>query len=222
MRNASAFDVDVVIVGGGPAGLSTALFLTHAAPFLRERILILERGTYPRDKICAGAVGARADRVLASIGVRVDVPHVPIRGLSVRANGKTLSVRRDGPVIGRVVRRIEFDHVLAMQALERGIQVREGVKVENIVVHADAVRLSTSMGDIRARVVIGADGVGSIVRRSTGFPRGTFMAQAMEVDTVFRQLMRCDDRRPTRRIVFRFGRPRFGWVRMGFSDDRTG
>lgn len=178
-----AFDVDVVIVGGGPAGLSTALFLTHAAPYLRERIVVLERGTYPRDKICAGAVGARADRVLASIGVRVDVPHVPIRGLSVRAHGKTLAVRREGAVIGRVVRRIEFDHALATQALERGIQIREGVKVENIVIDSESVRLSTSAGDIRARVVIGADGVGSIVRRMTGFPRGVFMAQAMEVDT---------------------------------------
>ncbi len=180
-----AFDVDVVIVGGGPAGLSTALFLTHVAPYLRERILVLERGIYPRDKICAGAVGARADRVLVSIGVRVDVPHVPIRGLSVRAHGKTLAVRRDGPVIGRVVRRIEFDHALATQVQERGIQIRQGVKVENIVVDSESVRLSTSMGDIRARVVVGADGVGSIVRRATGFPRGVFMAQAMEVDTGF-------------------------------------
>jgi menaquinone-9 beta-reductase len=185
MADSPAFDADVVIVGGGPAGLSTALFLTHVAPLLRERILVLERGKYPRDKICAGAVGARADRALESIGIRVDVPHMPIRGLSVRAQGKTLSVRRDGPIIGRVVRRIEYDQALAMQVLERGITIREGVKVDNIVVNAHSVRLSTSAGDIRARVVVGADGVGSIVRRMAGFPRGTFMAQAMEVDTGF-------------------------------------
>lgn len=185
MAGGPAFDVDVVIVGGGPAGLSTALFLTHVAPALRERILVLERGKYPRDKICAGAVGARADRALASIGVRVNVPNVPIRGLSIRANGKFLAVRREGPIIGRVVRRIEYDQALASHVVERGITIREAVKVDNIVVNANAVRLSTSAGDICARVVVGADGVGSIVRRSAGFPRGTFMAQAMEVDTRF-------------------------------------
>lgn len=180
-----AFDADVVIVGGGPAGLSTALFLTNAAPHLRDRILVVERATYPRDKICAGAIGARADRLLASIGVTIDVPHVPIRGLSVRALGKTFSVRRDGPVIGRVVRRIEFDHAFAEAVKARGVRIRDGVKVENVVAGAASVLLTTSMGEIRARAVVGADGVGSIVRRATGFARGVFMAQAMEVDTSF-------------------------------------
>lgn len=183
MTTGPAFDVDLVIVGGGPAGLSTALFLANAAPRLRERILILERFRYPREKICAGAVGARADRLLASIGVEVDVPHVPIRGLSVRAQGKTLSVRHDEPVIGRVVRRIEFDHALAERVKAAGVPIRDGVKVDNVVVSGKTVRLSTSIGDIRARAVVGADGVGSIVRRVMGWPRGEYMAQALEVDT---------------------------------------
>src|SRR5512145_3138251 len=100
-------EVDVAIVGGGPAGISTALFLTNAAPHLRERIVVLEKSKYPREKICAGAIGARADRLLASIGVHVDVPSVPIRGLFVSAGARTLEVKR-AATIGRVVRRVEF------------------------------------------------------------------------------------------------------------------
>lgn len=185
MVSSRSFDVDLVIVGGGPAGLSTALFLEHTAPHLRKRILVLERGKYPREKICAGAVGARADKALEKIGVRIHVPSMPMRGLSVRANGKTFVVKRDGPIIGRVVRRVEFDHALALQGKARGIDVQDGVKVENVVVHAEGVDVKTSRGEIRAKAIVGADGVGSIVRRLTGFPKGSFMAQAMEVDTGF-------------------------------------
>lgn len=185
MFSSPPFDVDVVIVGGGPAGLSTALFLEHTAPHLRKRMLVLERGKYPREKICAGAVGARADRALEKIGIRVDVPHMPMRGLSVRANGKTFVVKRDGPIIGRVVRRIEFDHAMALQVKNRGIQVQDGVKVEDVIVYSDYVLIVTSRGELRAKTIVGSDGVGSIVRRLTGFPRGSYMAQAMEVDTGF-------------------------------------
>lgn len=176
-------DAEIVIVGGGPAGISTALFLAHAAPRLADRILVLERGTYPREKICAGAIGARADRLLASIGVRAFVPSVPIHGLSVDASGRRLSARTEGPPIGRVVRRFEFDHALARQALARGIRVRDGVKVTGLVVGEHDARIETSIGEIRARAVVGADGVGSVVRRALGLPRGAFMAQAVEVDT---------------------------------------
>lgn len=178
-------DCDLVIVGGGPAGLSTALFLTHHHPHLRERVLVLERERYPREKICAGAVGARADRLLASIGVRVSVPSVPIWGLSVTNGARALRTRSDArSPIGRVVRRVEFDHALASEARARGVRLREGVRVSDLSVDPSrGVLLETSLGRLRARAVVGADGVGSVVRRSLGFPKGALMAKAVEVDT---------------------------------------
>ena len=67
-------DVDLAIVGGGPAGVSTALFLAAADPSRIGRVVVLEKETYPRDKICAGAIGKRAENALAEIGVHVEVP----------------------------------------------------------------------------------------------------------------------------------------------------
>lgn len=175
-------DFDLAIVGGGPAGVSTALFFAAAAPGKIERVVLLEKERYPRDKICAGAIGSRADRLLETIGVRVDVPSVPVRGLSVEARAGALTADA-GEVIGRVVRRIEFDHAFADRARERGVRVIEGAKVDALTVDARGVRLSTSQGEIRARAVVGADGVGSVVRRALGVPRGALRAQVVEVDT---------------------------------------
>src|SRR5260221_8159074 len=115
--------VDVAIVGGGPAGLSTALFLASARPELTSRIVVLEKKAYPRDKHCAGAIGARADRLLATIGVRVDVPSVEIDGLSVRTLVGQACERQSR--IGRGVRRLEFDHEMCRIARCRGNRVEE-------------------------------------------------------------------------------------------------
>ena len=172
---------EVIIVGGGPSGLATALFLAHAAPALVGRMVVLEKARYPRDKICGGAIGARGDKLLQSIGVHVDVPSVEVStlSLSTRFGGARAHVGH----IGRVVRRIEFDHALAQQAKQRGIQILEDVKVTELTRSADDVTLQTTAGPFRARVVIGADGVTGIVRRSLGLGPSEYRAQVIELDT---------------------------------------
>ncbi len=173
-------NVDLVIVGGGPSGLSTALHLQAAAPALN--VVVLEKASYPREKICAGGIGARAFRWLERLDVEVDCPQVPLDAIALRLGGETLVMRSPG--LGVVVRRVEFDHALAKVAVARGIEVRDGCGVTSIAIRADGVRVTTDRGDAYAcAAIVGADGVSGVVRRQAGFPPSELRAQVVELDT---------------------------------------
>ncbi|HEX8794937.1 MAG TPA: FAD-dependent monooxygenase [Polyangiaceae bacterium] len=174
--------IDVVIVGAGPAGSTTALSLLHRDPGMAGRVVMLERARFPREKPCAGAIGERGDKLLRELDAHVDVPSAHVDGISFRCGEG--QVRASPGRIGRVVRRIEFDHALVRIAVARGADLREGVRVESVRDEGDAgAVLETSAGTIRARVVVGCDGVGSTVRKALGAGVGTLRAQVVEVDT---------------------------------------
>lgn len=172
---------EVIIVGGGPSGTAAALALARRRPEIAERVVILEKDRYPRDKVCAGAVAGRADRLLQRLGVSADVPSVTVRGVSAAVQGGELCARAG--VIGRVVRRIELDRALAQAARRRGVQVIEGARVTGVSLGPDGAFVESSEGSFEARAVIGADGVGSVVRRALGLPFGRLRAQVVELDT---------------------------------------
>jgi menaquinone-9 beta-reductase len=174
--------VEVAIVGAGPAGAATALFLLHHRPDLAGRVALLDRARFPRDKICAGAVGGRALKALATIGVVVAIPHVAIRGLGVVTARGRLAIE-SAEAIGWVVRRRELDGALVAEATRRGAELVEGARLVGLAPQARGFRLDTTAGPIEAGAVVGADGVGSATRRLLGLDRRDVHAQAVEVDT---------------------------------------
>lgn len=171
--------LDIAIIGGGPAGISTALHVQAVAPHLR--VAVVEKARYPRDKICAGGIGARAFRIFEQIGVEVDCPCVPIDAVALRITGHEIVVRV--PQCGAVVRRLLFDHAFAKVAMARGIDIREGCEVRGLAVGDDSIVIETERGPIAARCVVGADGVAGVTRRLAGFLRPGLRAQVVELDT---------------------------------------
>lgn len=154
---------DLVIVGGGPAGATTALALHARAPELIDDALILDRAEFPRDKTCAGGLIPQSLALLRSLGLGLEVPYARVDRAVIEAGGAAIAVAAPGCCF--VVRRREFDAMLLDAARERGAEVREGVSLRCASREGDRVRLETTAGTILARAVVGADGSGSRVRR---------------------------------------------------------
>jgi flavin-dependent dehydrogenase len=158
-------DYDVIIVGSGPAGCSTALHLAKRAPELARRTLILERERHPRHKLCGGGLVPDADVVLRNLDLDLtEVAHVDASWANFHYRGRGARIRLDD-IAFRVVRRNELDAWLAGKTRERGVSIREDTRVDRLRPIEGGIEVETCRETIRARAIVGADGSKSVVRR---------------------------------------------------------
>ncbi|WBB76457.1 geranylgeranyl reductase family protein [Micromonospora sp. WMMD1128] len=154
---------DLVVVGGGPAGLSAA----HAAARAGVRTLVVERATHPRYKTCGGGLIGTS---LAEVGDLIEVPAQDRTDrVTFTRDGRRAFTRRNGTPLVTMIRREELDDRLRAAAVAAGAQVREGVAVRAVEQDPDEVRLRLADGEVvRARTVVGADGSSGVTARHVG------------------------------------------------------
>jgi flavin-dependent dehydrogenase len=174
-------DVDVAVVGGGPAGAVTASLLGRRG----WRVVVFERALAWRWRACGVFTSPAAVAVLRRVGLAEQTIHestVRIPAMNVEAGGATvrLTYGDDGslraPAVG--FDRARLDPALLDLATTNGVNVRSGCHVTSVVFDGPPqLRLAEGRGTVRPRVVIGADGIRSVVARAAGVARPAPLGQ---------------------------------------------
>jgi len=155
---------DVAIVGGGPAGSSCAAFCAIAG----LQSLVLERETFPREKVCGDCLNPSCWPVLQRLELaeRVrDLSHSKLSTVEfISIDGHGVTVELPSGVDGEIsVKRSLFDDLLLRRARELGANVHEHTTVTGLH-RNDHWNIESASGDFfQARILIGADGRNSTV-----------------------------------------------------------
>jgi flavin-dependent dehydrogenase len=175
LRGAARSRWDAIVVGAGPAGSLAARQLARAG----KSILLVDKATFPRYKVCGGCLNATAAALLAQIGlghVLRDLGAQPVDRLALAtANRSVILPIRPG---GFSVSREAFDEALVREAIGDGAQFLDGTRAR-LGANADRadqrhVELSNGSESVTAaaKLVIAADGLrGSLLENCAEFPR---------------------------------------------------
>lgn len=173
---------DVVVVGGGPAGAAAAFWLARAG----ASVLVLDRARFPRPKPCSEYLSPQASRLLEAMGVLHEIEaagSAALAGMQVRTPGGRVfrglfageHAWRGHRDRGLALPRTRLDPILLGAARGAGARIEEGVRVRDLVrdargrvVGVKATREHGRGEQITAGIVIGADGLRSMVARTLG------------------------------------------------------
>jgi flavin-dependent dehydrogenase len=166
MGNSRDPEYDVVVVGSGPAGISTAIHLTQLLPSIRNRLIVLEKEVHPRKKICGGGITVYADYWLQRLGIKMLIASLTLKKTHFVLDYEGYVDYCFDAGGFRTVIREEFDDALAREAMNLGISVVQGEPVTSFSYRGEAVVVQTAKRSLISRILVGADGVQSIIRRT--------------------------------------------------------
>jgi flavin-dependent dehydrogenase len=167
----------VLVVGAGPAGSIAALILARAG----VRVRLVDRARFPREKLCGDTLNPGALALLDRLGVSSDVRArgLPVTGMIVTGpGGARIEGDYEGGFRGRAITRRDLDVLLLEEATRAGALFDAGVVVRAPLMAVDGrrlvgVRVAGAAGehDLRARIVIAADGRHSRLAFNLGLTR---------------------------------------------------
>jgi len=194
-------DADVIVVGAGPAGASTAHHLAQNG----HSVILLEKSTFPRDKVCGDGLTPGAVRELISMGVPMERADGWMRnkGLRVIGGGHEILLpwpeTASFPNYGMAKARTGLDAALARHAQRSGADLREATSATGPVLDERSGRITGvtvrttnpdgSRGEVatlRAPVVVDAGGVSARIATAMGITRAENRPMGVAVRTYFR------------------------------------
>jgi menaquinone-9 beta-reductase len=199
-----ADSADVIVVGAGPAGSSTAFHLAQAG----LDVLVLEKSHFPREKVCGDGLTPRAVKQLVGMGIPLSAEDgwLPNKGLRIIGGGLRLELDwpdlASYPGFGLMRRRRDFDETLASAAGKAGARLLQGVNVTGPVLDEASGRLAGVTARIngdgeprsyRARVVVAADGNSSRLSLAMGLAKRDDRPLGVAVRTYYTSPRHDDD-----------------------------
>jgi flavin-dependent dehydrogenase len=159
-------DADVIVVGAGPSGATTAYYLAQAG----LSVLLIEKSRFPREKVCGDGLTPRAVKSLVAMGIDVSEEAGWLRNKGLRVIGGGLRLELPWPELssypgyGLVRTRASLDEMLARRAQAAGAKLLEGTtvtgplldddgRVAGVVVQAEAEETAHSTAEDGERSV---------------------------------------------------------------------
>jgi geranylgeranyl reductase family protein len=172
----SEHSYDVIIAGAGPAGLSTALKLAGTD----LSVALIDKDSFPREKICGDALSASVMNCLKRLLGNIyrdfkDIPDkTPSNGIRFIAPDLNfvdvpfvLDAHPDSPASGYICKRVIFDDFLMKEIRKFStVTVIQNFRITHAQAGSAGVIISDGNTDLHAKMVIGADGMNSVIGSS--------------------------------------------------------